>query len=68
MRADLFETTDLYNLNKLFTDEHKLISVNTTKDWLKREPQTFINNYANKKAYPKQSIIGLVTISALKNS
>lgn len=63
MKPDLFEAPDYYNLDDLFTDEHKLVR-NTARKWVKREVSPIIEDYAQKSEFPKQIIEGLAEIGA----
>lgn len=63
MRPDLFEAPDYYNLDELFTDEHKLVR-DAARQWVKRDVSPIIEEYAQKAEFPKQLINGLAEIGA----
>ncbi|TXD82575.1 acyl-CoA dehydrogenase [Subsaximicrobium wynnwilliamsii] len=63
MKPDLFEAPDYYNLDDLFTEEHKLVR-NAARDWVKRDVSPIIEEYAQKAEFPKQIIKGLAEIGA----
>ena len=62
-RKDLFESPDYYQIDELFTDEHKLIRV-TLRDWVKKEISPIIEDYAQRAEFPRQLIKGLGEIGA----
>jgi glutaryl-CoA dehydrogenase len=62
-KTDLYESPDYYQLDELLTDEHKLIR-STVRDWVKKELNPIIEDYAQKAEFPKQLIKGLGEIGA----
>lgn len=58
MKPDLFQAPDYYNLDDLFSDEHKLVR-QATRDWVKKEISPIIEDYAQKAEFPKHIIKGL---------
>ncbi|WP_431156765.1 acyl-CoA dehydrogenase family protein [Winogradskyella poriferorum] len=63
MKPDLFEAPDYYNLDDLFTDEHKLVR-DAAREWVKRDVSPIIEEYAQRAEFPKQIINGLAEIGA----
>ena len=63
MQPDLFEAPDYYNLDELFTGEHKLVR-DAAREWVKREVSPIIESYAQKAEFPMQLISGLADIGA----
>jgi glutaryl-CoA dehydrogenase len=63
MKPDLFQAPDYYNLDDLFTEEHKLIR-ESAREWVKRDVSPIIEEYAQKAEFPKQIIGGLAEIGA----
>ena len=63
MRPDLFEAPDYYNLDDLFSEEHKLVR-DAARQWVKRNVSPIIEEYAQKAEFPKQIIGGLAEIGA----
>ncbi|MBD0830917.1 acyl-CoA dehydrogenase family protein [Aestuariibaculum sediminum] len=63
MKPDLFEAPDYYNLDKLLTEEHKLVRA-AARSWVKREVSPIIEDYAQKAEFPQQIIKGLAEIGA----
>ncbi len=63
MKPDLFEAPDYYNLDELFSDEHKLVR-QAARDWVKRDVSPIIEEYAQKAEFPSQIINGLAEIGA----
>ena len=63
MKPDLFEAPDYYNLDDLFSEEHKLVR-DAAREWVKRDVSPIIETYAQKAEFPKQSIGGLAEIGA----
>lgn len=63
MKPDLFEAPDYYNLDDLFSDEHKLVR-DAARQWVKRDISPIIEEYAQKAEFPKQIINGLAEIGA----
>ena len=63
MKPDLFEAPDYYNLDDLFSEEHKLVR-DAARQWVKRDVSPIIEDFAQKAAFPKQIIGGLAEIGA----
>ncbi len=63
MRPDLFEAPDYYNLDDLFSEEHKLVR-DAARQWVKRDISPIIEEYAQRAEFPKQIIGGLAEIGA----
>ena len=63
MKPDLFEAPDYYNLDDLFTEEHKLVR-DAAREWVKRDVSPIIEDYAQRAEFPKQIINGLAEIGA----
>ncbi|HEA22974.1 MAG TPA: acyl-CoA dehydrogenase [Pricia antarctica] len=63
MRPDLFEAPDYYNLDDLFSEEHKLVR-DAARQWVKRDVSPIIEEYAQKAEFPKQILSGLAEIGA----
>lgn len=63
MKPDLFEAPDYYNLDDLFSEEHKLVR-DAARDWVKRDVSPIIEDYAQRAEFPKQIINGLAEIGA----
>ena len=63
MKPDLFEAPDYYNLDDLFSEEHKLVR-DAAREWVKRDVSPNIETYAQKAEFPKQIIGGLAEIGA----
>jgi len=63
MKPDLFEAPDYYNLDDLFSEEHKLVR-DAAREWVKRDVSPIIETYAQKAEFPKQIIGGLAEIAA----
>ncbi|MFD2543295.1 acyl-CoA dehydrogenase family protein [Lacinutrix gracilariae] len=63
MKPDLFEAPDYYNLDELFTEEHKLIR-DAAREWVKRDVSPIIEEYAQKAEFPTQIVKGLAEIGA----
>jgi glutaryl-CoA dehydrogenase len=63
MKPDLFEAPDYYNLDDLFSEEHKLVR-DAAREWIKREISPIIESYAQKAEFPEQIINGLAEIGA----
>ena len=63
MKPDLFEAPDYYNLDDLFSEEHKLVR-DAAREWVKRAVSPIIESYAQKAEFPKQIIGGLAEIGA----
>ena len=63
MKPDLFEAPDYYNLDDLFSEEHKLVR-DAARQWVKRDVSPIIEEFAQKAEFPKQIIGGLAEIGA----
>ncbi len=63
MKPDLFEAPDYYNLDDLFSEEHKLVR-DAARQWVKRDVSPIIEEYAQKAEFPKQILSGLAEIGA----
>jgi len=63
MKPDLFEAPDYYNLDDLFSEEHKLVR-DAARQWVKRDISPIIEEYAQKAEFPEQIIGGLAEIGA----
>ena len=63
MKPDLFEAPDYYNLDDLFSEEHKLVR-DAARQWVKRDVSPIIEDYAQKAEFPTQIINGLAEIGA----
>ena len=63
MKPDLFEAPDYYNLDDLFSEEHKLVR-DAAREWVKRAVSPIIESYAQKAKFPEQIIGGLAEIGA----
>ena len=63
MKPDLFEAPDYYNLDDLFSEEHKLVR-DAAREWVKRAISPIIESYAQKAEFPEQIIGGLAEIGA----
>lgn len=63
MKPDLFEAPDYYNLDDLFSEEHKLVR-DAARDWVKRDVSPIIEEAAQKAEFPKSIIGGLAEIGA----
>jgi len=63
MKPDLFEAPDYYNIDELFSEEHKLVR-DAAREWVKRDVSPIIEAYAQKAEFPKEIIKGLAEIGA----
>ncbi|MEM7085344.1 MAG: acyl-CoA dehydrogenase family protein [Bacteroidota bacterium] len=63
MKPDLFEAPDYYDLDDLFTEEHKLIR-DAARAWVKRDVSPIIEEAAQNAEFPKSIIPGLAEIGA----
>ena len=63
MKPDLFEAPDYYNLDDLFSEEHKLVR-DAAREWVKRDVSPIIEEAAQKAQFPKSIISGLAEIGA----
>ncbi|TNF73156.1 MAG: acyl-CoA dehydrogenase [Bacteroidetes bacterium] len=63
MKPDLFEAPDYYQLDDLFSEEHKLVR-DAARSWVKRDISPIIEEYAQKAEFPTQIINGLAEIGA----
>ncbi|HXS58377.1 MAG TPA: acyl-CoA dehydrogenase family protein [Hanamia sp.] len=55
MAQDLFQSPDYFNLDELFTDEHKLIR-ESVRNYVKKEISPIIEDYAQKAEFPQQIV------------
>jgi glutaryl-CoA dehydrogenase len=63
MKPDLFEAPDYYNLDDLFSEEHKLVR-DATRQWVKRAVSPIIEEYAQRAEFPEVLLGGLAEIGA----
>jgi glutaryl-CoA dehydrogenase len=63
MKPDLFEAPDYYQLDDLFSEEHKLVRA-AARQWVKRDVSPIIEAYAQKAEFPEQLLKGLAEIGA----
>ena len=63
MKPDLFEAPDYYQLDDLFSEEHKLIR-DAARAWVKREVSPIIEDAAQNAKFPASIIKGLAEIGA----
>ena len=63
MAQDLFKHPDYYQLDDLFTDEHKLVR-EATREWVKREVSPIIEDVAQRAEFPKEILKGMGEIGA----
>ncbi|GGI55882.1 acyl-CoA dehydrogenase family protein [Winogradskyella haliclonae] len=63
MKPDVFEAPDYYNLDDLFSEEHKLVR-DAAREWVKRDISPIIEDAAQKAEFPKSIIGGLAEIGA----
>ena len=63
MAQDLFQAPDYYNLDDLFTEEHKLIR-DSAREWVKRDVSPIIEESCQKAEFPHQIVKGLAEIGA----
>jgi len=63
MAQDLFQAPDYYNLDDLFTEEHKLIR-DSAREWVKRDVSPIIEESCQKSEFPHQIVKGLAEIGA----
>ncbi len=63
MKPDLFEAPDYYNLDDLFSQEHKLVR-DAARSWVKRDISPIIEEFAQKAEFPTQILNGLAEIGA----
>jgi glutaryl-CoA dehydrogenase len=55
MKQDHFEHPDFYNVDGLFTEEHKLIR-NSVRDFVKREISPYIEDWAQRAYFPYEIV------------
>ncbi len=60
---DLFTGADYFQVEELWTEEHRLIR-DTVRSWVKKEISPIIEEYAQKSEFPKHLIPGLGEIGA----
>jgi glutaryl-CoA dehydrogenase len=63
MAADNFQYHDLFLVEELLTDEHRLIR-ETVRAWVKKEVSPIVEDACQKAEFPKQWIKGLAEIGA----
>ena len=63
MKPDLFEAPDYYNIDELFSEEHKLVR-DAARSWVKREVSPIIEDYAQRAKFPQQLVSGFAEIGA----
>lgn len=63
MAADNFQFHDLYSVEELLTEEHRLIR-ETARAWVKKEVTPIVEDACQKAEFPKQWIKGLAEIGA----
>lgn len=63
MAADNFQFHDLFQVEELLTDEHRLIR-ETARAWVKKEVSPIVEEACQKCEFPKQWIKGLAEIGA----
>ena len=55
MATDTFQSPDYFNVDDLFTDEHKLIR-ETVRNYVKKEISPIIEDYAQRAEFPQQIV------------
>ncbi|NBU91996.1 MAG: acyl-CoA dehydrogenase [Flavobacteriia bacterium] len=63
MKTDLFQHPDYYQLDDLYTEEHKLIR-DTARQWVKKEVSPIIDEHYEKATFPMHLLKGLGEIGA----
>ena len=63
MKSDLFKHPDYYNLDDLYSEEHKLIR-DTARQWVKKEVSPIIDEHYEKATFPMHLLSGLGEIGA----
>ena len=63
MKSDLFKHPDYYNLDDLYSEEHKLIR-DTARQWVKKEVSPIIDEHYEKATFPMHLLRGLGEIGA----
>lgn len=63
MKTDQFKHPDHYNLDDLYSDEHKLIR-DTARQWVKQEVSPIIDEHYEKATFPMHLLKGLGEIGA----
>jgi len=63
MKTDLYTHPDHYNLDDLFTDEHKMVR-DAARAWVKREMSPIIDEHYEKATFPMHILSGLGEIGA----
>jgi glutaryl-CoA dehydrogenase len=63
MKTDLFKHPDYYNLDDLYSEEHKLIR-DTARQWVKKEVSPIIDEHYEKATFPMHLLSGLGEIGA----
>ncbi len=62
-KSDLYIGSDYFQVEELWTEEHRLIK-DSIRAWVKKEVSPIIEDYAQKSEFPKQLIPGLGKIGA----
>jgi glutaryl-CoA dehydrogenase len=55
VRADLFDSPDYYQLDDLFSEEHKMVR-DTVRSYVKKEISPIIEDYAQRAAFPEHIV------------
>jgi glutaryl-CoA dehydrogenase len=63
MKTDLFQHPDYYQMDDLYTDEHKLIR-DTARQWVKKEVSPIIDGHYENATFPMHLLPGLGEIGA----
>ena len=63
MKSDLFQHPDYYQMDDLYTDEHKLIR-DTARQWVKKEVSPIIDGHYENATFPMHLLPGLGEIGA----
>jgi len=63
MSTDLFQSPDYYKIDELLQEEHLLVR-NATRDWVKKEVSSIIEEYAQKAEFPQHLVKGLAEVGA----
>lgn len=63
MKTDQFKHPDYYNLDDLYSDEHKLIR-DAAREWVKKEVSPIIEDHYEKATFPMHLLSGLGEIGA----
>ena len=63
MKSDLYQHPDYYQLDDLYTEEHKLIR-DAARQWVKKEVSPIIDEHYENATFPKHLLKGLGEIGA----